>query len=54
MRALAPEVFAFLPGADFFRSLFSPGERVFKPARMPRCKNEGFSPGGGASISIPR
>jgi hypothetical protein len=33
MRALAPEVFAFLPGADFFRSLFSPGERVFKPAR---------------------
>jgi hypothetical protein len=23
MRALAPEVFVFLPGADFFRSLFS-------------------------------
>jgi hypothetical protein len=23
MRALAPEVFAFLPGADLFRSLFS-------------------------------
>jgi hypothetical protein len=42
MRALAPEVFAFLPVADFFRSLFSPGKRVFKPARMASSCNDGL------------
>jgi hypothetical protein len=34
---------AFPLGADFFCSLFSPGERVFKPARTLRYINSGIS-----------